>query len=59
MSQKFLKRKIVADEINALKEKRVKLIFEIEMLCVDADLITVNPLQPVVAFLYPLKLSKL
>ena len=42
-SLKSLSHKIVADEINALKEKRgVKLISEIEMLRVDADLLAVK-----------------
>ena len=41
-SQKSLKCKIVANEINALKEKHIKLISEIEMLCADADLLAVK-----------------
>ena len=41
-SQKSLKRKIVADEINALKEKSVNLISGIEILLVDADLLAVK-----------------
>ena len=43
---KSLSHKIVADEINALKEKRgVKLISEIEMLRVDADLLAVKAVK--------------
>ena len=42
-SLKSLNHKIVADEINALKEKRgVKLVSEIEMFHVDADLLAVK-----------------
>ena len=37
--QKSLKRKIVADEIKALKERYFKLVSEIKMLCVDAFLL--------------------
>ena len=37
-SQKSLKRKLVANEINPLKEKRIKLISEIKILRVDGDL---------------------
>ena len=40
-SQKSLKPN-VADEINALQEKRIKLISKIEMLRVDADLLAVK-----------------
>ena len=42
ISQKSLKHKTLADEINALKEKRIKLMSEIEMLRVDADLLAVK-----------------
>ena len=42
ISQKSLKHKTLADEINALKEKRVKLMSEIEMLRVDADWLAVK-----------------
>ena len=38
-SQKSLKRKIFTKEINTLKEKRAKSISEIEILCVNADLL--------------------
>ena len=41
-SQKSLKRKIFAKEINTLKEKRAKSISEIEILCVNADLLAVK-----------------
>ena len=41
-SQKSLKLKVFADGINALKEKRVKLISEIEILCVGANLLDVK-----------------
>ena len=41
-SQKSLKCEIVANEINALKEKHIKLISEIEMLRADADLLAVK-----------------
>ena len=41
-SQKSLKRKIVANEINTFKEKRVKLIPEIEMLRVVPDLLAIK-----------------
>ena len=41
-SQKSLKRKIVANEINTFKEKRVKLISEIEMLRVVPDLLAIK-----------------
>ena len=41
-SQKSQKPNVVADEINALQEKRIKLISKIEMLCVDADLLAVK-----------------
>ena len=37
-----MKRKIVANEINALKEKRVKLVSEIEMLRLYANLLAVK-----------------
>ena len=41
-SQKSLKRKIVANEINTFKGKRVKLISEIEMLRVVPDLLAIK-----------------
>ena len=41
-SQKSLKHNTVANEINALKEKRFKLMSEIEMLHVDADLLAIK-----------------
>ena len=41
-SQRSLRHTTAANEINALKEKHVKFISEIEMLCVDVNLLAVK-----------------